>query len=91
MNRLVEEMIGEELRKREQALISEARQEEAASLTIRQLIRKLGGLDEATQERVRQLSLEGLERLGEDLLDFPNKAALTEWLDRMQESPPHDQ
>ena len=53
-----------------------------ASLTIRQLTRRFGELDESTQERIQQLPLEELERLGEDLLDFPDESALREWLDR---------
>lgn len=54
-----------------------------ASLTIRLLTRRFGRLDESTQERVRLLSLEHLEQLGEDLLEFPNENSLTEWLDRI--------
>ncbi|MFH1113704.1 MAG: DUF4351 domain-containing protein, partial [Pseudomonadota bacterium] len=53
-----------------------------ASLTIRLLTRRFGELDESTQERIQQLPLEDLERLGEDLLDFPDKSALEDWLDR---------
>ncbi len=52
-----------------------------ASLTIRQLTRRFGELDESTQERIQQLPLEELERLGEDLLDFPDRSALDDWLD----------
>ena len=53
-----------------------------ASLTIRQLTRRFGELDESTQKRIQQLPLEELERLGEDLLDFPDRSALDDWLDR---------
>ncbi|MFH1112635.1 MAG: DUF4351 domain-containing protein, partial [Pseudomonadota bacterium] len=55
---------------------------EAVSLTIRLLTRRFGELDETTQGRIQQLPLEELERLGEDLLDFPDKSALEDWLDR---------
>ncbi len=55
---------------------------EAASLTIRLLTRRFGKLDEATEERIRRLPLEEVERLGEELLDFPDKSALKDWLDR---------
>ncbi|MDQ7785776.1 MAG: Rpn family recombination-promoting nuclease/putative transposase [Desulfomonilaceae bacterium] len=59
----------------------------AAAVTIRLLSRKLGDLDTTVRERIRHLSFEELERLGEDLLDFRDKSALTEWLDRVEKSP----
>jgi hypothetical protein len=60
--------------------------EGAFFLTMRLLTRKFGDLDTALEERVRQLSLEELGRLGEELLDFPNESALIEWLDRIEKS-----
>ncbi len=62
--------------------VQQGRQAGVASLTIRQLTHRFGEFDDATQERIRQLSLEDLERLGEDLLDFPDKSAIHEWLER---------
>jgi hypothetical protein len=53
-----------------------------ASLAIRLLTRKFGTLDDDTQERIRRLPLEEVERLGEELLDFQDKCALDEWLER---------
>ncbi|MFH1112733.1 MAG: Rpn family recombination-promoting nuclease/putative transposase [Pseudomonadota bacterium] len=60
----------------------QGRQAGTASLTIRQLTRRFGELDESTQERIRQLSLEEVEALGEELLDFKDKSALHRWLER---------
>jgi flagellar biosynthesis/type III secretory pathway protein FliH len=60
--------------------------EGSAALTIRLLTRKLGMIDEETLARVRNLSLEELETLGEELLDFQSATALKEWLDRMRTS-----
>jgi predicted transposase/invertase (TIGR01784 family) len=62
--------------------LQQGRQVGEASFAIRLLTRRFGKLDEATEERIRQLPLEEVERLGEELLDFPDKSALTEWLDR---------
>ncbi|MEW6349229.1 MAG: Rpn family recombination-promoting nuclease/putative transposase [Thermodesulfobacteriota bacterium] len=61
----------------------EGRQEQAASLAVRLLKRKFGSLDPAAEARIQHLSLEELERLGEELLDLPSEAALREWLDRV--------
>jgi flagellar biosynthesis/type III secretory pathway protein FliH len=52
------------------------------SFTIRLLLRKFQSLDSELENRVRRLSREELEALGDDLLDIPNEEALTEWLDR---------
>ncbi|MEW6349374.1 MAG: DUF4351 domain-containing protein [Thermodesulfobacteriota bacterium] len=49
--------------------IREGVREGTASLTIRLLVRKFGCLDPGLEERVRQLPLDELERLGEELLD----------------------
>ncbi|MFH0824308.1 MAG: DUF4351 domain-containing protein, partial [Pseudomonadota bacterium] len=54
----------------------------AASLTIRLLSRKFRGLDEVTEGRIRQLSLDKLESLDEDLFDFTDYSDLLDWLDR---------
>ncbi|MDQ7781564.1 MAG: Rpn family recombination-promoting nuclease/putative transposase [Desulfomonilaceae bacterium] len=64
----------------------EGMRDAAASLTIRQLTRKLGNLDDGLRERVRRLSFEDLERLGEDLLDFQDVSALREWLEGIDKS-----
>ncbi|MEW6350755.1 MAG: Rpn family recombination-promoting nuclease/putative transposase [Thermodesulfobacteriota bacterium] len=62
--------------------LEEGRKEGTASITIRLLSRKFGCLDNALEERVRQLPLEELELLGDALLDLPSESALAEWLDR---------
>ncbi len=64
--------------------MKEGMKDATSSLTIRLLRRKFGRLDTALEERIRHLTLEQLERLGEDLLDFQDESALTEWLDRIE-------
>jgi hypothetical protein len=59
-----------------------SRQEEGRSLVLRQLNRRVGTLPETIQTQVESLSLEQLEALGEDLLDFTNLTDLENWLAR---------
>ncbi len=66
--------------------VREGIREGTASLTIRLLVRKLGSLDTALKDRVRQLPLEKLERLGEELFDFTSESGLAEWLDRAEKA-----
>jgi predicted transposase YdaD len=54
----------------------EGRQEGEANLVLRLLKRRLGALSVAQEERVRELSVEQLEALGEALLDFTAMADL---------------
>jgi predicted transposase YdaD len=56
------------------------RQEGEANLVLRQLKRRLGELSVAQVERVRELSVENLEALGEALLDFTEMADLEGFL-----------
>lgn len=56
------------------------RQEEARSLVLRLLTRRLGALPESTQARLATLSLLQLEALGEALLDFTASTDLDTWL-----------
>jgi predicted transposase/invertase (TIGR01784 family) len=58
----------------------EGRQQEALGMVIRQLTRRFGTLSEELPARMRELSLEQLEDLGEALLDFSNLADLVDWL-----------
>ena len=58
----------------------EGRQQEAASVTIRQLARRCGPLSETTTARIQTLPLEQLESLAEALLDFQSADDLTTWL-----------
>jgi fructosamine-3-kinase len=52
----------------------------AADVVLRQLNRRLGNLDSRLEERIRGLSYEQLENLGEALLDFSSEADLVSWL-----------
>jgi predicted transposase YdaD len=55
------------------------RQQEAAALAIRQLSRRFGSLDEGNRERLSSLTLQQLEQLAEDLLDFTEPGDLQAW------------
>ena len=59
---------------------AEGRRAEACRVTLRQLNRRCGALSDATAARVQALSLEQLETLAEDLLDFTGPQDLTAWL-----------
>ena len=58
----------------------EGRREEACSLILRQLHRRLGHLPDEVVSQIRDLSLEQLETLGEALLDFQTLPDLQAWL-----------
>ncbi len=58
----------------------EGRQEGILALTLRQLQRRIGALDAETEARIRELSFEQLEQLGEALLDFSQPDDLAAWL-----------
>ncbi|MEN9223301.1 MAG: Rpn family recombination-promoting nuclease/putative transposase, partial [Thermostichus sp. BF3_bins_97] len=58
-------------------------QQEAASLTLRLLRRKVGELPLELQTQIRALPVEQLETLGEALLDFESLAELTAWLEKI--------
>ncbi|KAB8331523.1 DUF4351 domain-containing protein [Scytonema tolypothrichoides VB-61278] len=68
---------------REQA-IQEGNKQGEQRLIIRQLNRRFGEIDLSLIERVRELSIEQLEALGEALLDFSALTDLEAWL-RQQE------
>jgi predicted transposase YdaD len=57
------------------------RQQEAAALAVRLLTRRLGGVDVGSRERLRELPLQQLEQLAEDLLDFKELGDLQAWFD----------
>ena len=63
----------------EQGLI-EGRAAEGKALVLKQLTRKLGNLSPELSAKVSDLSLERLEALAEDLLDFTSMADLESWL-----------
>ena len=60
--------------------IEQGRQQEAASLVVRLLNRRLGMVSLQLQEQIQSLSTVELEHLGEALLDFTNTADLETWL-----------
>ncbi len=45
--------------------------------------RQLGEIPEATNETVKELSIDQLEQLALDLSNFKSVADLTDWLDRL--------
>lgn len=75
-SRAAQELI-EEGRQQGQA---EGRRAEAASMTLRQLTRRCGPLDDVTIARIQALPLERLEALANALLDFSGAADLAAWL-----------
>jgi predicted transposase/invertase (TIGR01784 family) len=60
--------------------IAEGRTEEARSLVLRLLARRVGTLPATVEAQVQALALPELEALGEALLDFSEFAELTNWL-----------
>lgn len=65
---------------REEAL-EEGREEGAKKLVLRLLTRRFGELPEDLQVQVNQLSLKGVEALGEALFDIDTIAGLRTWLE----------
>jgi predicted transposase/invertase (TIGR01784 family) len=59
---------------------TQGRVKEARGLVIRQLNRKLGNVSPNFLAKIEDLSLELVESLGEDLLDFTSIANLEQWL-----------
>lgn len=58
----------------------QGRHGEAASLVIKMLTRRFRLLEQATREKIEALSLEHLEQLAVDLLDFNDVADFEKWL-----------
>ena len=58
---------------------AEGRTEEGQLLILKQLTRKLGSISPEVRSRVNGLTIEQLESLGEDLLDFTSIADLEAW------------
>lgn len=59
---------------------TEGRTEEARSLILRQLARRVGTLPAGVEAQVQALALPQLEALGEALLDFAEAGDLVGWL-----------
>ncbi len=62
--------------------LQQGKRQEAASLVLRLLKRKVGTLEPQVQKRIERLSLTRLEALGEALLDFAGMADLLGWLEQ---------
>lgn len=60
--------------------LQQGRREEASTLVVRQLNRRVGPIAEALAGRVRDLPLHVLEDLSEALLDFTSRSDLETWL-----------
>ncbi|MBX9253661.1 Rpn family recombination-promoting nuclease/putative transposase [Desmonostoc muscorum CCALA 125] len=78
----VELMLGITLK--ETRVYREIKEEEARSLILRQLTRRVGELPQQVGERIETLCLEQLENLGEALLDFTSMADLQAWLEALE-------
>jgi predicted transposase YdaD len=70
----------EALQEGEQAGERRGRAEEAQSLILRQLSRRIGNLNPSMLQQIEDLSLAQLESLGEALLDFARADDLVEWM-----------
>ena len=64
--------------------LQQGRQEGKSDLVLRLLNRRVGLLSKRWEKRVRALTVEQLENLGEALLDFQSRADLERWF---QEQP----
>ncbi|PSB58922.1 DUF4351 domain-containing protein [Chamaesiphon polymorphus] len=70
----------EQIEKITREAVARARTDEARVFVLKQLTRKLGSLSPELTEKVSELSLDRLETLGEDLLDFQAVGDLENWL-----------
>lgn len=74
----VDLMLGIELQ--QTRVYQDARTDEGRSLVLRLLARKFGTISPEIQAQVNSLTLDRVESLGEDLLDFTQMEDLTSWL-----------
>ncbi|BAZ33235.1 hypothetical protein NIES4074_57450 [Cylindrospermum sp. NIES-4074] len=65
-----------------QDILQKGEQREAFKYTLRLVNRRFGEIDASIIERIRVLSKEELETLGEALFDFANLADLEAWLNK---------
>jgi predicted transposase/invertase (TIGR01784 family) len=82
----VDLMLGTELQQTRvyQEAKADGRTEEGQLLVMKQLTRKLGNISPEVRSRVTSLTIDLLESLGEDLLDFTQISDLLAWLDMNQ-------
>lgn len=71
-----------------QEILEEGKREEALSLTMRLLTRKIGTLEPELEAQIPELTKQELEDLGEALLDFSEPADLAAWLQDRQDFRP---
>ena len=64
-----------------QEIKAEGLQEGEAKLVLRQLNRRIGSISSKLSRKIQSLSVEQLENLGEDLLDFESRQDLEQWLE----------
>jgi predicted transposase/invertase (TIGR01784 family) len=76
----VDLMLGIELQ--QTRVYQDAQVEEGQKLVLKLLTRKLGNITPEVRSRVNSLTIERLESLGEDLLDFTSIADLESWLNQ---------
>lgn len=69
----------------ETRLYQDIKEEEAQSLILRQLNRRVGELSQPIRSSIETLSLEQLENLGEALLDFNSMSDLQAWLEEVKD------
>jgi predicted transposase YdaD len=79
--RAVQEILEEGRQEGREEGLEAGRQQEAVALAIRQLSRRFGSLDEGSRQRLSSLTLQQLEGLAEDLLDFTEPGDLQGWFD----------
>jgi hypothetical protein len=65
-----------------QDILQKGEQKEALRYTLRLLNRRFGAIDPAIIDRLRVLSTDRLETLGEEFLSFSDVDNLMDWLDR---------
>jgi predicted transposase YdaD len=75
----VDMMLGIELQQTQ--VYQDAQLEEGQRLVLKLLTRKLGNINPEIRSRVNSLTIEQLESLGEDLLDFTQMSDIWAWLD----------
>jgi predicted transposase YdaD len=73
-------MLGIELQ--QTRVYQDAQVEEGQRLVLKLLTRKLGNITPEIRSRVNSLTIDRLESLGEDLLDFTSMADLETWLNK---------
>ncbi len=80
---LIRQLLREDIM-RESVIYQDIVQKEALKLVSRLLNRRFNELDSSVIERVRGLSVEQLEDLGEALLDFSEVNDLVTWLEQQE-------